>query len=62
PFYGFLYHISYSWHYIFSQKKISDLGFIKGFEYFQTTYDSFMGCLKEHSKIAKIKEFILDFQ
>ena len=31
-------------------------------EYFQTTYDSFMGCLKEHSKIAKIKEFILDFQ
>jgi restriction endonuclease S subunit len=31
-------------------------------EYFQTTYDSFMGCLKEHSKIAKVKEFILDFQ
>jgi len=31
-------------------------------EYFQTTYDSFMGCLKEHSKIAKLKEFILDFQ
>jgi len=31
-------------------------------EYFQTTYDSFMGCLKEHSKIAKIEEFILDFQ
>jgi len=31
-------------------------------EYFQTTYDSFMGCLKEHSKIAKFKEFILDFQ
>ncbi len=31
-------------------------------EYFQTTYDRFMGCLKEHSKIAKLKEFILDFQ
>jgi len=31
-------------------------------EYFQTTYDSFMGCLKEYSKIVKIKEFILDFQ
>ena len=31
-------------------------------EYFQTTYDSFIGCLKEHSKIAKVKEFILDFQ
>jgi len=31
-------------------------------EYFQTTYDSFMGCLKEHSKIVKLKEFILDFQ
>ena len=31
-------------------------------EYFQTTYDSFVGCLKEHSKIVKIKEFILDFQ
>ena len=31
-------------------------------EYFQATYDSFMGCLKEHSKIAKLKEFILDFQ
>jgi len=31
-------------------------------KYFQTTYDSFMGCLKEHSKIVKIKEFILDFQ
>jgi len=31
-------------------------------EYLQTTYDSFMGCLKEHSKIAKLKEFILDFQ
>ncbi len=31
-------------------------------EYFQTTYDDFMGCLKEHSKIAKFREFILDFQ
>jgi len=31
-------------------------------EYFQSTYDSFMGYLKEHSKIAKLKEFILDFQ
>lgn len=31
-------------------------------EYFQTTYDSLMGYLKKHSKIAKIKEFILDFQ
>ena len=31
-------------------------------EYFQTTYNRFMGCLKEHSKIAKLKEFILDFQ
>ena len=31
-------------------------------EYFQTTYDSFMGCLKEHSKTVKLKEFILDFQ
>jgi len=31
-------------------------------EYFQTTYDSLMGCLKKHSKTAKIKEFILDFQ
>lgn len=31
-------------------------------EYFQNTYDSFMECLKEHSKIAKLKEFILDFQ
>ena len=31
-------------------------------EYFQTTYDRFMGCLKEHSKIAKLKGFILDFQ
>jgi len=31
-------------------------------EYFQTTYDSFMGYLKEHSKIAKFKEFMLDFQ
>jgi len=31
-------------------------------EYFQTTYDSFMECLKEHSKITKLKEFILDFQ
>jgi len=31
-------------------------------EYFQTTYDSFMGCLKDHSKTAKLKEFILDFQ
>ena len=31
-------------------------------EYFQTTYDSFMECLKDHSKIAKLKEFILDFQ
>ncbi len=31
-------------------------------EYFQTTYDRFMGCLKEHSEIAKLKEFILDFQ
>jgi len=31
-------------------------------EYFQTTYDRFMRCLKEHSKIAKLKEFILDFQ
>jgi len=31
-------------------------------EYFQTTYDRFMGCLKEHSKIAKLKEFILGFQ
>jgi len=31
-------------------------------EYFQATYDSLMGCLKEHSKIAKFKEFIIDFQ
>jgi restriction endonuclease S subunit len=31
-------------------------------EYFQITYDSFMECLKEHSKIAKLKEFMLDFQ
>ena len=31
-------------------------------EYFKTTYDSFMGCLKEHSEIAKLQEFILDFQ
>ena len=31
-------------------------------EYFQTTYDSFMGFLKEHSKTAKLKEFIFDFQ
>ncbi len=31
-------------------------------EYFQTTYDSFMEGLKERSKIAKLKEFILDFQ
>jgi len=31
-------------------------------EYFQTTYDSFMESLKERSKIAKLKEFILDFQ
>lgn len=31
-------------------------------EYFQTTYDSLMGYFKKHSKIAKIKEFILDFQ
>lgn len=31
-------------------------------EYFQTTYDSFMGCLKKHSKIAKLKEFVIDFQ
>ncbi|MBY9019234.1 MAG: hypothetical protein KGD66_10435 [Candidatus Lokiarchaeota archaeon] len=31
-------------------------------EYFQTTYNRFMECLKEHSKIAKLKEFILDFQ
>ncbi len=31
-------------------------------EYFQSTYDSFMVYLKEHSKIAKLKEFILDFQ
>ena len=31
-------------------------------EYFQTTYDSFLGCLKEHSEIAKLQEFILDFQ
>jgi len=31
-------------------------------EYFQTTYDRFMGCLKEYSKIAKLKEFILDLQ
>ena len=31
-------------------------------EYFQSTYDSFMGYLKEHSKIAKLKEFILGFQ
>lgn len=31
-------------------------------EYFQTTYDSFMECLKEHSKITKLKELILDFQ
>ena len=31
-------------------------------EYFQTTYNRFMGCLKEHSKMEKLKEFILDFQ
>ncbi len=31
-------------------------------EYFQTTYDSFMEGLKERSEIAKLKEFILDFQ
>lgn len=31
-------------------------------EYFQTTYDVFMGCLKNHSKIVKLKEFIFDFQ
>jgi len=31
-------------------------------EYFQTTYDGFMECLKEHSKIVKLKEFIIDFQ
>jgi len=31
-------------------------------EYFQPTYDSFMGYLKNHSKTAKLKEFIFDFQ
>lgn len=31
-------------------------------EYFQATYDSFMECLKERSKIARLKEFIIDFQ
>jgi len=31
-------------------------------EYFQTTYDGFMGCLKNHSKTAKLKKFIFDFQ
>jgi len=31
-------------------------------EYLQNAYDSFMGYLKEHSKIAKLKEFLLDFQ
>ncbi len=31
-------------------------------EYFQPTYDSFMGYLKNHSKIEKFKKFILDFQ
>jgi len=31
-------------------------------EYFQTRFDSFMGCLKEHSKIAKLKKFVIDFQ
>jgi len=31
-------------------------------EYFQTTYDGFMECLKEHSKIVKLKEFVIDFQ
>jgi len=31
-------------------------------EYLQNAYYSFMGYLKEHSKIVKLKEFILDFQ
>ena len=31
-------------------------------EYLQNAYDSFMRCLKEHSKIVKLKEFIIDFQ